>query len=112
MRRRMHIATVILITGIAIYGGTWIWLRTHPWPMMTFTAWLLEHPTTYLGLGMTFLGLFILHREKRDTPTWLGLSMAVVITFLTAPAMPVLIMGAAVILIGFADLLNTRRQLI
>ena len=100
-------------------------LKLHIKPMMSFDAWVLEHPSIYLGLALTFLGLYILYQTKTNTLSLATIATGIAISVsvpcrrtymcLGGFAYPhqyliTFLIGIAFILIGIAGFVKTREK--
>ena len=56
---------ILSLSGMGIFTGTWGWFTLGDWPMMPYWSYMLEKPTLYIGLGLGFLGAFLI-RPKED----------------------------------------------
>jgi hypothetical protein len=87
--------------GAGIFTGTWGWFTLGDWPMMPYWSYMMEKSPLYLGLGLGFLGAYLIRpRADRGTDRFpgsiampLGGSLALVVLLLLPPLLlPTLVM--------------------
>ena len=103
-----HSGLAVSIVGAGIFAGTWGWFTLGGWPMMPYWDYMTEKPLLYLGLGLGFLGAYLIRpKEGREGSQMVGRlplkSMAVLVTFLVVATLyftfPPLLLFALVLLV-------------
>ena len=61
---RWYGGLVLSILGAGIFAGTWGWFTLGDWPMTPYDVYMMEKSPLYLGLGLGFLGAYLIRPKE------------------------------------------------